>query len=96
MLMDLHVTRNIQFTQLIKAPMQNREFNFRRIPNTPEKTFHVDVSDDKANRIIFRMIKPEGSNWKISEQWLPKWIVDVESKLNETIDQVMVEKYPGE
>jgi len=94
--MDLHVTRNIQFTTLIKAPQQQREFNFRRIPNATEKTFHVDVSDDKTNRIIFRMCKEMSGNWRINDEILPKWICDVERKLHEVIENTMQQIYPGE
>jgi hypothetical protein len=87
--MDLHVTRNIQFTKLVKAPTQQREFNFRRIPNTPVETFHVDVSDDKTNRIIFRIQKEASSMWKIVDSTLPKWIADVEQKLNDILENEM-------
>lgn len=84
--MDLRVTKNIQFTRLIKAPMKQREFNFRRIPNTSIETFHVDVSDDKMNRIMFIMKKESGGNWKIDPTSLPKWVCDVEHKLHEIIE----------
>lgn len=84
--MDLRVTRNIQFTRLVKAPMQQREFNFRKIPNTSIETFHVDVSDDKMNRIIFTMKKESGGYWKIDPTALPKWVCDVEEKLHEIIE----------
>ncbi len=84
--MDLRVTKNIQFTRLVKAPVQQREFNFRRIPNTTVATFHVDVSDDKMNRIIFRMEKEATGYWKIVDQRLPLWVNEVESKLHEIIE----------
>lgn len=84
--MDLRVTKNIQFTKLVKAPVQQREFNFRKIPNTPVETFHVDVSDERMNRIIFRMQKESGSYWKIVDNSLPKWVADVEQKLNDILE----------
>ena len=87
--MDLRVTKNIQFTRLVKAPMQQREFNFRRIPNTSIETFHVDVSDERTNRIIFRMQKESGGYWKIVDNGVPKWIADVEQKLHEILDTEM-------
>lgn len=83
--MDLQVTKNIQFTKLIKAPVQQREFNFRRIPNTSVETFHVDVSDEKMNRFIFRVAK-DGSSWKIVDVSLPMWINEVEPKLSEILE----------
>jgi hypothetical protein len=83
--MDLRVTKNIQFTRLIKAPVQQKEFNFRRIPNTPD-TFHVDVSDDKMNRIIFQVQKDTSGHWKITDPTLPIWISGVEAKLDEILE----------
>jgi hypothetical protein len=86
--MDLRVTKNIQFTKLVKAPMQQREFNFRRIPNSGTETFHVDVSDDKMNRIIFTM-KKEAAGWKITGTSLPGWVCDAEQKLHEILEAEM-------
>jgi hypothetical protein len=73
----------------VKAPLQQREFNFRRIPNAPIETFHVDVSDERTNRIIFTMQKESGGYWKISDTGLPKWVCDVEQKLNEILEHEM-------
>lgn len=87
--MDLRVTKNIQFTRLVKAPVQQREFNFRRIPNTDTETFHVDVSDDRMNRIIFKMQKGSAGCWKIVDTSLPVWICQAEEKLNEILEQEM-------
>jgi hypothetical protein len=84
--MDLRVTKNIQFTKLVKAPVQQREFNFRRIPNTAVSTFHVDVSDDKMNRIIFRMEKEVSGYWKIVGNALPVWVSEVEPQLHDIIE----------
>lgn len=84
--MDLRVTKNIQFTRLVKAPVQQREFNFRRIPNTSIETFHVDVSDDRTNRIVFRMQKESGGYWKIADTTIPEWVSQVEQKLHEILE----------
>jgi hypothetical protein len=84
--MDLRVTKNIQFTRLIKAPVQQREFNFRRIPNTPVDTFHVDVSDEKMNRIMFQVEKDNSGHWKIVDNSLPVWISNVETTLNDILE----------
>lgn len=83
--MGLNVRRNIQFTKLIKAPAHLREFNFRKIPGV-EEVFHVDVNDDRGNRIMFNMVLKEG-NWKIASQIVPKWVNDAESKLHSAIDE---------
>jgi hypothetical protein len=84
--MDLRVTKNIQFTRLIKAPVQQKEFNFRRIPNTKVDTFHVDVSDEKMNRIMFQVQKDSTGHWKIVDHALPMWISGVEPKLDEILE----------
>ena len=84
--MGLNVRKNIQFTKLVKAPMQQREFNFRKIPNTGTETFHVDVSDDKMNRIVFTMKKEAGGHWKITDTALPEWVCNVEQKLHEILE----------
>jgi hypothetical protein len=83
--MGLNVRKNIQFTKLIKAPAQQREFNFRKIPGESE-SFHVDVNDDRGNRIVFKMQLENGS-WKISGNIVPKWITDAENKLHLAIEE---------
>ena len=87
--MDLRVTKNIQFTKLVKAPVQQREFNFRRIPNTPTETFHVDVSDERTNRIIFKMQKEATGTWRIVDHIVPEWVTGVEQKLHEILETTM-------
>jgi hypothetical protein len=53
--MQIHFTKNIQFTKLLKAEGRLREFNFRKV-NAPQETlFTIDVCDDRGNRIMFRM-----------------------------------------
>ena len=84
--MDLRVIKNIQFTKLVKAPLQQREFNFRRIPNTSIETFHVDVSDERMNRIMFQMQKESSGYWKIVNTSLPQWVADVEQKLHDILE----------
>ena len=63
-----------------------REFNFRK-PNGREQALcTVDVSDDRGQRIIFNMQK-EDNNWKIVQPHLPLWIVQMEGKLDELIEE---------
>lgn len=77
--------KNIQFTKLIKAPAQLKEFNFRKLPGA-EELFHVDVNDDRGNRIMFNM-KLENGEWKIANNIVPKWISDAEGKLRAAIEE---------
>ncbi len=83
--MGLNVRKNIQFTKLIKAPGNLKEFNFRKVPGDTEK-FHVDVNDDRGNRIMFNM-KAENGGWKIIEETVPKWVTEAEEKINAAIEE---------
>ena len=77
--------RNIQFTKLLKAEGRFREFNFRKSANEGKIIFNVDVTDDRSNRIFFRMQK-EDSVWKIQSQDLPLWVINNETNLCELIE----------
>jgi hypothetical protein len=55
------------------------------MPGTSNNLFHVDVPDDRGNRIVFKMQKQEDSHWKIVDQQLPPWISDYEKNLNDLI-----------
>lgn len=77
---------NRHFTKLIKAADRLREFNFRRLPSNGYDLFHVDVSDDRGNRLIFKMQKEGGNQWKIVDPVLPAWIYETEPRLNEAIE----------
>ncbi len=78
-------TRNIQFTRLLKVEGRFREFNFRKSGRDDKIIFNVDVTDDRGNRIQFRMQK-EGDTWKIQSQELPVWIISNESSYCELIE----------
>ena len=69
----LHFTKNVHFTKLVKIADRLREFNFRRVPDATEQLFHVDVSDDRGNRIVFRLRKNQ-THWQIVEQSFPQWV----------------------
>jgi hypothetical protein len=84
--MMLNFKRNIHFTRLVKVADRLREFNFRKLPGTATPSFHIDVPDDRGNRIVFRM-QQENNNWKIVDQQLPAWISATETKLNEVIEE---------
>ena len=85
--MNFTFTRNIHFTKLVKTTDRLREFNFRLLPGNANSLFHVDVPDDRGNRIVFKMQKQEGNHWRIVEQQLPNWISDNENRLNELIEE---------
>jgi hypothetical protein len=86
MTMQIQFKRNIQFTKHFKASGRVREFNFRKIPGIADDLFHVDVSDERGNRIMFRMQKDK-DQWKIVDQQLPQWIKDAEPGLHELIEE---------
>lgn len=83
--MNIQVIKNIHFTKLLKVNGRLREFNFRKIPGTTE-LFHIDVSDDRGNRIMFKMNK-EDAHWRIVSQELPQWVMDAEPRLEELIQE---------
>ena len=85
--MQIRFIKNIQFTRVLKAEGRMREFNFRK-PNGREQALTtVDVSDDRGHRIIFNMQK-EDNNWKIIPHApLPSWIMQLEDKFSELIEE---------
>jgi hypothetical protein len=76
--------RNIQFSRLIKAGGSMKEFNFRNPYGTKGQLYHVDVSDERGNRISFSM-RHEDALWKLQETLLPSWITKAEDQLQEAI-----------
>jgi len=84
--MQIQFIKNIQFTRLIKAEGHLREFNFRKLTGFQDELFTVDVSDDRGNRIMFRMRKEDGA-WKIIPQPMPEWVTKKESAFNEVIEE---------
>jgi hypothetical protein len=83
--MQIQFIKNIQFTRLIKADGHLREFNFRKLTGFQDELFTVDVSDDRGNRIMFRM-KKDGA-WKIVQQPLPEWVIKNEAVFNDVIEE---------
>jgi hypothetical protein len=86
--MKLQVSRNIQFTRLVKADGRLHEFNFRKLYSLQEGLFNVDVADDRGNRIIFKMQKKD-AGWKITDDLLPAWVSEAEPKLSDVIEETM-------
>jgi hypothetical protein len=83
--MNFNFARNVHFTKLVKTADRLREFNFRMLPGNSNTLFHVDVPDDRGNRIVFKMHKEENNQWRIVDQQLPAWISENENKLNDMI-----------
>jgi hypothetical protein len=83
--MNIHFAKNIHFTKLVKATNRLREFNFRILPGTSNSLLHVDVPDDRGNRIIFKMQREENNHWRILEEGLPAWVATNENLLNDAI-----------
>lgn len=89
--MQIQFKKNIQFTRHVKVSGRVREFNFRKIPGIAEELFHVDVSDERSNRIIFKMQKTDAqSQWKIVDQQLPQWVYEGELKLHDLIEEELL------
>lgn len=84
--MQIHFTKVVHFTRLIKAGGRLREFNFRKMKQLEEDVFSVDTVDDRGNRIVFYMHKRNNSNWTINQQVLPAWVTENEEKLAEQIE----------
>ena len=78
--------KNVQFTRLLKAEGTVREFNFRKTVNEGKVRFHVDVTDDRSNRLSFYMQKDD-VDWKIQSQELPSWVIKSEKGLHDLIEQ---------
>ena len=87
--MNFTFLKNIHFTKLIKTGDRLREFNFRMLPGNSNSLLHVDVPDDRGNRIVFKMKKQENDQWVVVEQTLPTWIMDNEKRLNDQIAEEM-------
>jgi hypothetical protein len=85
--MIIQFNRNIQFSKLIKAEGRLREFNFRKVNGLHEEIFTVDVSDDRGNRIMFKMRK-ESDEWLIvADQPVPDWVKNSSLRFNEAIEE---------
>ena len=84
--MQVHFTKLVHFTRLVKAGGRLREFNFRKMRQLEEDVFSVDTADDRGNRILFYMTKSGNGGWAIAQnQPLPTWITENEDKLREQI-----------
>ena len=74
----------LQFSHNIKAGGRLREFNFLRRVKSNSLFFHVDVPDEKGNRLMFDMLQQEGA-WKITGSQVPEWLPQAENSLQAAI-----------
>lgn len=84
--MNIGFTKNIHFTKLVKVSNRLREFNFRILPGSSNNLLHVDVPDDRGNRIIFKMQREE-NQWAVVNKDVPEWISANEKILNTAIQE---------
>jgi hypothetical protein len=75
------------FSKIIKAGLRQREFNFRQLAAGAEARYHVDVNDDKGNRLIFNLVKNGEGRWKTLDPNLPEWVHNAEGDLGSSIDE---------
>ena len=76
---------NIYFTKIIKLENRLREFNFRKLPNT-DNNYHVDVTDDRGKRFMFRMFTDAEQTWHISTAEVPQWVQYAQNILGQLIE----------
>ena len=78
-------SNHLFFTKVIKLGDRLREFNFRKLPNT-NNNFHVDVTDDRGVRFIFKMYPDAQKSWQISNMELPQWVQTANNILGQLIE----------
>ena len=75
--------KHIQFSRLIKINGRLHEFNFRQ---RTDGYYDADTSDDRGNRIQFRLIQQEGE-WIIEGKDIPAWITGNNKIIAESLNQ---------
>jgi hypothetical protein len=80
----MQFVKMVQFTRLVKAEGQLREFNFRKL-KSDDPLFTVNVCTERGDRVIFNMVKKD-NNWKIQDQEIPKWIIQSEQNIGAVIE----------
>jgi hypothetical protein len=68
----------------LKVNGRLREFNFRKLPGND--LFHLDVSDDRGNRIITKLQRID-NQWRFIDETLPQWLMESEKTLGELINE---------
>lgn len=78
---------NIFFTKLIKLDGRLREFNFRKA-SPSQNSFHVDVTDERGRRIMFRVTSEDSvSDWNVPTDSLPHWLQYAEPQICSAIKE---------
>jgi hypothetical protein len=81
----MQFVKMVQFTRLVKADGQLKEFNFRKLNNPGDPLFTVNVCTERGDRIIFNIQKKD-NNWKIQSDEIPKWVLQNENSLGAVIE----------
>ena len=79
--------KNIQFTHLIKAGGQLREFNFRRSQSPEGPLFTVDVADPNGGR-HYLLLRLEDNQWILKTKTMVAWIGEVIPQIQEAIKRL--------
>ena len=82
----MHFTKNIQFTKLIKAGNQLREFNFRKNTSLAGDIFTIDVADLTGQRYYLLYMKNK-DGWTLQTKHPAKWILDAIPLIKDTLDK---------
>ncbi len=83
--MHLNFTKVRHFSRLLRAGNQTREFNFKKLTSeSASEVFHVDVADERGDRIVFRLRQTE-KGWDPQPASLPKWVEEALPQLCEII-----------
>jgi hypothetical protein len=82
---------NISFTRIIKAGINKKEFNFRQLQSGQGKSYHIDVTDEKGNRIMFGIYSDAAANWRITGERLPLWIHNLTEVLGNAIEDAIAD-----
>jgi hypothetical protein len=75
----------VQFTRLVKADGQLKEFNFRKLKTPGDPLFTVNVCTERGDRIIFNIEKKD-NNWRIQKGDFPNWVMQNENNLGAVIE----------
>ena len=77
-------TKNVQFTELIKAGGRLREFNFRRSQGVNDPMFTIDVANESGKRhyIFFRQ---KNGQWLLESKQLISWVEEILPRIEEIL-----------
>ena len=76
----------LQFTKIIKAGGQLREFNFRKSYGPSGDCVFIDVADVRGERYYIRFMK-SNDRWEIKPGQFPIWIQEVVAQIEQAINE---------